>query len=130
MSDSQNDVGGPEDRGLTSQVGPMEIDWPRSIGYFGGIGLAVALEIIDPPLALFVAAIPFLKMLNRADAPRPVRVVSQFLDGMAKPVGGDGTSTVRLTTSAPLAPARPTTGAKSRAVAGRPGRRSKQPTQA
>jgi hypothetical protein len=98
----------------------MEIDWPRSIGYFGGIGLAVAFEIIDPPLALFVAALPFLKMLNRPDARRPVRVVSQFLDGMAKPVGGDATSTVRLTTAAPLARTPQTTGSRSRA--GRPGR--------
>lgn len=98
-SDTQNDVGGSEDRGLTSQVGPMEVDWPRSLGYFGGIALAVGLDLIDPPLALFIGAIPFLKMLNRPEAPKPVRIVSQFFDGMAKPVGGDGSSTVKLTTS-------------------------------
>ncbi|HLH22088.1 MAG TPA: hypothetical protein VK066_06175 [Chloroflexota bacterium] len=88
----------PEDRGLTSQVGPVEVHWVRSVGYFGGIGLAVAFELIEPPLALFIAAVPFLKMLNRPRAPLPVRFVSQLVDGAAKPVGGDSEGTIRLTT--------------------------------
>src|SRR5919202_5274937 len=53
---------GPEaeqDRGLTSRLGPVEIDWPMTIGYYGGIALAIALEAIEPPLALVIAAIPF-----------------------------------------------------------------------
>jgi len=104
MTDSQSDVGGPEDRGLLSQVGPMLVDWPRSAGYFGGIGLALAFDLINPPLALFIASIPFLKMLNRPGAAKPVRVLSQFFDGMAKPVGGDGTSTVKLTMSESVKP--------------------------
>ena len=97
--DDDNEVGGPEDQGLTSRIGPMEVDWPKALGYFGGIGLAVAFEVIEPPLAVFVGCIPFLKMLNRPDAPTPMRMVAQFFDGMAKPVGGDGTSVVRLTSA-------------------------------
>ena len=93
-----------EDRGLASRIGPVEIHWVRSVGYFGGIGLAVAFELIDPPLALFIAAVPFLKMLNRPRAPLPVRFVSQLVDGAAKPVGGDSEGTIRLTTQGLPAP--------------------------
>ncbi len=87
-----------EDRGLTSQIGPVQIDWPRSIGYFGGIGLATALGFIEPPVAIFIAAIPFFKMLNRPEAPRPARFIAQVLDGAAKPVGGESEATIQLTT--------------------------------
>src|SRR5690348_2003589 len=87
-----------EDRGLTSRLGPVQIDWPRSLGYFGGTAAAVAFGIIEPPLGLFIAAIPFLKMLNRPQAPGPVRFVSQMLDGASKPVGGDTEATVELRT--------------------------------
>jgi hypothetical protein len=85
-----------EDRGLTSRLGPLQIDWPRSLGYFGGTAAAVAFGIIEPPLGLFIAAIPFLKMLNRPEAPMPMRFVSQMLDGASKPVGGDTAATVEL----------------------------------
>ena len=88
-----------EDRGLTSRLGPLEIDWPRSLGYFGGTAAAVAFGIIEPPLGLFIAAIPFLKMLNRPQAPVPVRFISQMLDGASKPVGGDTEATVELRTA-------------------------------
>jgi len=87
-----------EDRGLSSRIGPVEIDWPRSVGYFGGIALAVAAGVIDPPVGLFIAAIPFIKMLNRPKAPLPARVVAQVLDGAAKPVGGDSEATIQLNT--------------------------------
>ena len=40
------------------QVGTVEVDVPRSVGYFGGLAAAVGLGIIDPPLALFIAAVP------------------------------------------------------------------------
>jgi hypothetical protein len=83
--------------GLTSRVGPIEIDWPRSIGYYSGLGATVALEFIEPPLAIFIAAIPFFKILNRPLASRPTRFVSQMLEGMAKPVGGDSSATIELT---------------------------------
>jgi hypothetical protein len=87
-----------QERGLTSRIGPVEVEWPLTVGYYGGIALAIALELIEPPLALFVAAIPFLKMLNQPGASQPTRLVSQVLQGMAKPVGGDSPSSVRLTT--------------------------------
>ena len=85
-----------EDRGLTSRIGALQIDWPRSLGYFGGTAAAVAFGIIEPPLGLFIVAIPFLKMLNRPLAPLPVRFVGQMLDGASKPVGGDTEATVEL----------------------------------
>ncbi len=88
---------GPDERGLVSYLGPVEVQWLRSAGYFGGIGLALALEIIDPPLALFIAAVPFLKMMNRPHAPLPMRMFAQLVDGAAKPVGGDAEGTIKLT---------------------------------
>lgn len=96
------DAGGgqTESRGMVSRVGPLEIDWPRSLGYFGGIALAVGLEIIDPPIGLFIAAIPFLKMLNSSEAPAPSRFVGQVFEGVAKPVGGDSEGTIRMASAA------------------------------
>jgi hypothetical protein len=85
------------DQGLVSTIGPVQIDWPRTIGYYGGIALAVAFELIEPPLALFIAAVPLIKMMNHPKLPRPTRMVSHLLDGAAKPVGGDAQATVRLT---------------------------------
>ncbi|HEX7733283.1 MAG TPA: hypothetical protein VF458_00415 [Ktedonobacteraceae bacterium] len=82
--------------GMSSRVGPLEIDWPRTIGYYGGISLALAFELIDPPLALFIAAIPLLKMLNRPGATRPSRFVGQLLEGAARPVGGSAEATIQL----------------------------------
>jgi hypothetical protein len=88
-----------QDRGLTSRIGPVEVDWPRSIGFYGGIGLAVAAGMLEPPLAIFIAAVPVLKMLNRPNASRPVRFVGQVIEGAAKPVGGDTQATIELATS-------------------------------
>jgi hypothetical protein len=85
-----------QEQGLISQIGPIEIDWPRTIGYYGGIGLATAFELIQPPLAIFIAAIPLLKMLNYPGASVPVRFVGQLLDGAAKPVGGSSEATIQL----------------------------------
>ena len=55
--------------------------------------------MLDPPLAIFIGAIPFLKMLNRPKAPLPVRFVGQALDGAAKPVGGGSEATIELDTA-------------------------------
>jgi hypothetical protein len=85
-----------QDRGLVSHIGPIEIDWPRTIGYYGGIGLATAFELIEPPLALFIAAVPLFKMLNNPRAPRPGRFLAQFLEGAARPVGGSAEATIKL----------------------------------
>jgi len=94
-----------QDRGLTSRIGPVEVDWPRSIGYFGGVGLATAAGLLSPPVGVFIAAVPFLKMLNRPNASRPVRFIGQVLDGASKPVGGDTSATIEL--AAPDASATP-----------------------
>jgi hypothetical protein len=83
--------------GMTSQIGPIEIDWPRTIGYYGGVSLAIAFELIEPPLAIFIAAIPLLKMLNHPGAFGVTRFVGQMLDGVAKPVGGSAEATIQLT---------------------------------
>jgi hypothetical protein len=82
------------------RLGPIKIDWPRSLGYLGGAALVVALDLIDPPLGLFIAAVPFLKMLGKTDSSRPVRVAGQVLDGVAKPVGGDSQGTLWVSSPA------------------------------
>jgi hypothetical protein len=85
-----------EDEGLVSRVGPIEVDWPRSLGFFGAVGVATVIGLIEPPLGVFIAAVPFVKMLNRPQLPTPTRFVSQILDGMVKPVGGDAEGTIRF----------------------------------
>lgn len=95
----------PNDEPLVGRVGPVEIDWPLALGYYGGIGLGLALEIIEPPLALFIAAVPFFKMLNRPNSTLPSRALAQLLAGASKPVGGDGEAAIRLnpqTASSPM----------------------------
>jgi hypothetical protein len=88
-----------QQQGMISRFGPIQIDWPRTIGYYGGIGLATAFELIQPPLALFIAAIPLLKMLNHPGASAPTRFVGELLDGAAKPVGGSSEATIQLTSN-------------------------------
>lgn len=85
-----------EDRGLSSRLGPLEIDWPRSAGYYGGVAVAVAFDVIEWPVGLFLAAIPLVKLLNRGALPRSVRFTVQMFDGMAKPVGGDSKGTIQM----------------------------------
>lgn len=87
-----------DEPGLVSHVGPVEIDWPRSLGYFGGTAVAVAAGLIEPPLGLFIAAVPFLKMLDLPHLPDRFRFVAQVFEGVAKPVGGDSEGTVRIMT--------------------------------
>ena len=87
-----------DEQGLTSRVGPVEINWPLTVGYYGGIGLAVAFDLVAPPIAIFIAAIPFMKMIDRPGASKPTRLVSQVLQGVATPVNGDAPSSIRLTT--------------------------------
>jgi len=87
------------DPSLVSRIGAVEVDWPRSIGFFGGIGLAVGAGLIDPPLGVFIAAVPFLKMLDLPRLPNRARFVAQVFEGVAKPVGGDSEGTVRIVTA-------------------------------
>ena len=84
---------------LVSHIGPLEIDWPRTIGFYGGLGIAVATEMIAPPLALFIGLYPLFKMLNRPKAPLGVQVVTQVLEGAAKPINGDAEGTIRIATN-------------------------------
>ena len=88
-----------QDPELVSKFGSLELDWPRSVGFFGGIGLAVGVGIIDPPFGLFIAAIPFIKMLDLPRLPKQARFIAQIFEGVAKPVGGDSEGTIRIVTS-------------------------------
>jgi hypothetical protein len=97
----------PED--MTQRLGPIEIDWPRSIGFFGAIGAAVALDLSAPPVGVFIAAVPFLKMLDRPGVSSRLRYLGHLIDGAAKPVGGDAEGTVRL-----VKPSKLPLGARSR----------------
>lgn len=85
------------DLGIRVDIGPVEVDVPKSLGYFGGIAAAVAFGVLDPPLAAFIAAVPFVKMLSNPGAPLPLRFVSELFQGAAKPVGSDGEGTITLT---------------------------------
>lgn len=85
-----------EDLGLTSQVGLIEINWPKAIGYYGAIGVALGFELIEPPIAIFIAAIPLYKMLSHPKLPKSARVVGEVLSGAALPVGGDSEASIHL----------------------------------
>ncbi len=97
--------GSGPDQGLVVHVGPLKIDVPRSLGYYGGIAVAVGVGVIDPPLALFIAAIPAMKMLMNSQAPTAMRFIGQVFDGAAQPLGGDAQGTVRLDDDAAAAAA-------------------------
>jgi hypothetical protein len=92
MGDAQK-----EDAGLVTRLGQITIDWPRTVGYYGAIAAAVAFDVIAPPLGLFIAAVPLLKLLKRKHASRLERGLAAVLEGAAKPVGGDSESTIRPT---------------------------------
>ncbi|MDT5204823.1 MAG: hypothetical protein QOD34_1459 [Mycobacterium sp.] len=81
---------------LEVQVGTVEVDVPRSVGYFGGLTAAVGLGLLEPPLALFIAAVPAFKALTNSAMPRAVRIVAEVLEGAAKPVGSDADGVIQL----------------------------------
>lgn len=87
--------GAPENV-LEVQMGSVEVDIPRSIGYFAGLVAATGLGLIEPPLALFIAAVPLYKMLTNTAFPRSVRVVGEVLEGAAQPVGSDAEGVIVL----------------------------------
>ncbi|WP_068187304.1 hypothetical protein [Mycobacterium sp. UM_CSW] len=87
--------GAPENV-LEVQVGAVEVDVPRSVGYFGGLVVATGLGLIEPPLALFIAAVPLFKVLTHTALPKAVRVVGEVLEGAAKPVGSDAEGVIVL----------------------------------
>jgi hypothetical protein len=84
-----------EDQPFVSRVGPIDIDWPRSIGFYGGIAVAIAFDLIAPELALFVALVPLVKLFKRQHATKPEKLVAAIVEGAAKPLGGDAEETVR-----------------------------------
>jgi hypothetical protein len=71
------------------RVGSVALDVPRSVGYYGGVIIAVGVGLIEPPLGVFIAAVPLLKLLTHHALPVAVRLVGQVMEGVAKPVGGD-----------------------------------------
>jgi hypothetical protein len=81
---------------LEVQVGTVEVDVPRSVGYFGGLAAAVGLGLIEPPLALFIAAVPAFKALTNTAMPRAVRIIGEVLEGAAMPVGSDAEGVISL----------------------------------
>jgi len=84
-----------EDQPFVSRVGPIDVDWPRSLGFYGGIALAIAFDLIAPELALFVAVVPLIKLFKRQHATKPEKLVAAVIEGAAKPLGGDAEETVR-----------------------------------
>ena len=87
-----------DERGVTGEVGKNDqiaVDWPRSIGFFGALGVAAAMDLVPLPIAIFVGAVPFLKLLDDPNSSFPRRFFSHLVDGAAKPVGGDSEGTVR-----------------------------------
>jgi hypothetical protein len=81
---------------LEVRVGTVEVDVPRSVGYFGGLVAAVGLGMIEPPLALFIAAVPVFKILTNSALPLSVRALGEILEGAAKPVGGDAEGVIQI----------------------------------
>lgn len=81
---------------LEIQAGSVEVDVPRSVGYFGGLAAAVGLGLIEPPLAVFIAAVPLFKVLTNTALPWSVRFVGEVLEGAAKPVGSDAEGVIHL----------------------------------
>jgi hypothetical protein len=81
---------------LEVEVGRITVDVPRSVGYFGGLAIAVGIGLIEPPLAAFIAAVPLFKVLTNSALPIPVRTIGEVLEGAAKPVGSDADGVVQL----------------------------------
>ena len=81
---------------LEVRVGTVEVDIPRSVGYFGGLAVAVGLGLVEPALGLFIAAVPVFKALTNTSLPKSVRVVGEVLEGAAKPVGSDAEGVIEF----------------------------------
>lgn len=89
-----------EDVGLVGRLGPIEIDWPRTLGYYGGVAAAVAFGVVEAPLGAVIAVAPFARMLDFPGARRARRLAGQVLEGAVKPIGGEDEGTLRLTPGA------------------------------
>lgn len=85
-----------ERRGLVTDLGPLEVDTPKALGYYGGLGAALALGLIEPPLALFIAAVPLFKVLTRPNSSQTEWTIGELLQGASTPVGGSGSPVIRI----------------------------------
>lgn len=85
-----------EDQGLVGHVGPVQIDWPRTLGYFGGAAAAVAFGVVEAPLGLVIAAAPFARLLNNPRTPRQARFVGQVVEGAVMPIGGEDDGIIQI----------------------------------
>lgn len=107
----------PEQKDITARVGPIKLDVPRTAGYYGGIGLALALGVVDWPVALFIGAIPAVKLLKGRPARYGLAWALQFFEGAAKPVGGDAEGTIQLEARRAATPQRRAASPRRRAPA-------------
>ena len=102
MGNGRNDQNSPRSgKPISIGVGPLRVDVPRTAGYYGGVAAALALGIVDWPVALFIGAIPLVKLLQRPDLPEGVQFAVHVFDGAAKPVGGDAEGTLELVRTPP-----------------------------
>ncbi|MDQ6877391.1 MAG: hypothetical protein M3082_06770 [Candidatus Dormibacteraeota bacterium] len=51
---------------MTTSIKSVDITWPHSLGFFGAVGVAAALELITIPIAILVSSVPFVKRAPRA----------------------------------------------------------------
>jgi hypothetical protein len=72
------------------------MDVPRTVGYFAGAAVAVAAGLVDPPIGVVIAIVPFIKPLTHSALPVAVRLVGEFLEGASKPIGGDDDAVFEL----------------------------------
>ena len=84
-----------DERTFAIRIGPVDVDPPKTVGYFGGVALAAGAGLIEPPLALFIAAVPLVKLMRLSRLPPPINMLGEVIEGMAKPVGGDAEAVIR-----------------------------------
>jgi hypothetical protein len=66
---------------------PADIDWVRSAALISGVALGLALDVLDPPLAVLMLAAPVARRLAASEtAPRPLRVAGRLIDGLSAPL--------------------------------------------
>jgi len=84
-----------DERTFAIRIGPVDVDVPKSVGYSGGLALAAGARLIEPPLAVFIAAVPLVKLMRLSRLPPPINMLGEVIEGMAKPVGGDDEAVIR-----------------------------------
>jgi hypothetical protein len=74
---------------MATRVRTVTLNVPRSLGYYGGVALAVMGGVIEPPLGVLIAATPLLKRLTHRALPVVVRFAAEALDVISRPMGSD-----------------------------------------